>query len=431
MNKTVKFLQRYPLDVPKKMYISRKYNNPMKIIHTADWHLGQTFFGYERYREHKVFLEWLCGVIQEREVDLLLVAGDIFDSPNPSAEAQRMFYSFLTKVTNDNPALQVILTAGNHDSAARLEAPNPMLGVFNTTVSGIVHYVDGKIDHDRMIVPLKNGGCCLAVPYLRFNDLPEAENYSEGVTLLYKELYNRAKDLGYSPIIAMGHLQASGATVSVDDSSEYAIIGGVDGIDAQFANNGIIYTALGHLHRAQHVPKRENVRYSGAPLPMSFAERNNTQSVTQVVIENDDCRIEKIIFDVPAKLTSITGSSIEDVIAQFAQLPDGDINTHSPYLEVNVFVTTVDPTLRQQIEEALEGKSVRLARVVAQSGNVQNVRLNAPVTYDDFKRKDPIEIMQDIFMRKNNGEEMPAHLLEKLDEVIKEVRNENIGNQRL
>ena len=403
----------------------------MKLIHTADWHLGQTFFGYERYREHNVFLEWLCNVIKEREVDLLLVAGDVFDSPNPSAQAQRMFYSFLTRVTNDNPALQVIITAGNHDSAARLEAPNPMLGVFNTTVSGIVHYSDGKLDYDRMIVPLKNGGCCLAVPYLRFNDLPEAENYSEGVAQLYKELYTRAQEQGYSPILAMGHLQASGATVSVDDSSEYAIIGGLDGIDTQFANNGIVYTALGHLHRAQHIPKKENVRYSGAPLPMSFAERNNTQSVTQVVVEGGNCEIERIVFDVPVKLKSITATSIEDAIRQFAQLPDGDIDERSPYLEVNVQVTAINPTLRQQIEEALEGKSVRLARVIAQGCTAQAVRQNAPVTYDDFKRKDPVEIMQDIFRRKNNGEEMAQHLLDKLNEVIKEVRNENIGNQGL
>ena len=126
----------------------------MKVIHTADWHLGQTFFGYERYREHQVFLDWLCYVIKERNIDLLLIAGDVFDSPNPSAEAQKMFYSFLTRITCENKDLQVIITAGNHDSAARLEAPNSLLGVFNTTVSGIVHYINGDIDYNRMIVPL-------------------------------------------------------------------------------------------------------------------------------------------------------------------------------------------------------------------------------------------------------------------------------------
>ncbi|MBQ5887796.1 MAG: exonuclease SbcCD subunit D C-terminal domain-containing protein [Bacteroidaceae bacterium] len=401
----------------------------MKIIHTADWHLGQTFFGYERYREHRVFLDWLCNVVKERETDLLLIAGDVFDSHNPSAEAQRMFYSFLTRVTNENENLQVIITAGNHDSAARLEAPNPLLGVFNTTVSGIVHYIDGEIDYDRMIVPLKNGGCCLAVPYMRVNDLPAAENYSAGIALLYNELYRRANARGYSPVIAMGHLQASGAMVSVDDASEHAIIGGMEGIDARFANEGIAYTALGHLHRAQRVSGRENVRYSGAPLPMSFAERNNTQSVTQVIIDDENCRIEKVVFDVPVKLMSITGDSFEEIAKAAATLPDGEIGETSPFLEVNALVKSVDPTLRQQIEEILEGKSVRLARIVSKSIAAQYERQEAPMTYDDFKRKNPLEIIQDIYRRKCGGEEMPENLLEKLNEVIKEVRNENIGNQ--
>lgn len=401
----------------------------MKLIHTADWHLGQTFFGYERYREHRVFLDWLCNVIKERETDLLLIAGDVFDSPNPSAEAQRMFYSFLTRVTNENENLQVVITAGNHDSAARLEAPNPMLGVFNAIVSGVVHYIDGEIDYDRMIVPLKNGGCCLAVPYMRINELPDAENYSAGVALLYNELYRRASEQGYSPVIAMGHLQASGAMVSVDDSSEHAIIGGMEGIDAKFANEGIAYTALGHLHRAQKVSGRENIRYSGSPLPMSFAERNNTQSVTQVTIEGDDCTIEKVVFDVPVKLLSITGDSIADIIEAAAKLPDGEIGENSPFLEINVFVKSVDPALRLQIEEALEGKSVRLARVVSRSAASQYEQQETIMTYDDFKSKDPVEIMLDIYRKKNNGEEMPTGMLEKLNEVIKEVRNENIGNQ--
>ena len=401
----------------------------MKIIHTADWHLGQTFFGYERYREHKVFLNWLCNTVKERNADLLLIAGDVFDSPNPSAEAQRMFYSFLTKITSENRDLQVIITAGNHDSAARLEAPNSLLGVFNTTVSGVVHYINGEIDYDRMIVPLKCGGCCLAVPYLRINDLPEADNYSAGVTLLYNELYRRAKEQGYSPVIAMGHLQTSGAKVSIDDTWEYAIIGGMEGIKAQFANEGIAYTALGHLHRAQRVSGRDNIRYSGAPLPMSFAERNNTQSVTQVIVDGEKQDIEKIVFDVPAKLASITGESVDDIIQATTMLPDGEINDNSPYLEVNILVKGVDPTLRQQIEVALEGKSVRLARIVSMSATAQYEQQNAPMTYDDFKRKDPVEIILDIYKKRNNGEDMPAHLLEKLNEVIKEVHNENIGNQ--
>ena len=403
----------------------------MKIIHTADWHLGQTFYGHERYREHKVFLDWLCNIISEKEIDLLLIAGDVFDSPNPSAEAQRMFYTFLTKVTTANEGLQVIVTAGNHDSAARLEAPMPMFDVFNTSVSGVVHFVNDEIEYERMIVPLKNGGCCLAVPYLRMHDLPEADSYSEGVALLYNELYKRAKERGYSPIVAMGHLQASGAEVSVGDDMEYAIIGGMEGINAKFANEGIAYTALGHLHRAQRVGGRENIRYSGAPLPMSFAERNNKQSVTMVVLDSGECDIEKIVFDAPIKLLSVpaTFEPIEVLVKELTELPDGELNESSPYLEVKVLVKGEDASLRQQIEDAVEGKAVRLTRIVTSTVAAQYEQQGATMTYDEFKRKDPVEIMQEIYKKKCNGEEMPAHLLDKLNEVIKEIRNEDIGNQ--
>ena len=403
----------------------------MKIIHTADWHLGQTFYGHERYREHKLFLDWLCNIISEKEIDLLLIAGDVFDSPNPSAEAQRMFYTFLTKVTTANEGLQVIVTAGNHDSAARLEAPMPMFDVFNTSVSGVVHFVNDEIEYDRMIVPLKNGGCCLAVPYLRMHDLPDAENYSEGVALLYNELYNRAKERGYSPIVAMGHLQASGAEVSVGDDMEYAIIGGMEGINTKFANEGIAYTALGHLHRAQRVGGRENIRYSGAPLPMSFAERRNTQSVTMVMLDSGECDIEKIVFDAPIKLLSVPDNfePIEQLVDELAKLPDGEVNENSPYLEVKVLVKGEDTSLRQQIEDAVEGKAVRLTRIVTSTVATQYEQQATTMTYDDFKRKNPVEIIQDIYRKKNKGEEMPLHLLDMLNEVIKEVSNENIGNQ--
>ena len=403
----------------------------MKIIHTADWHLGQTFYGHERYREHKVFLDWLCNIISEKEIDLLLIAGDVFDSPNPSAEAQRMFYTFLTKVTTANEGLQVIVTAGNHDSAARLEAPMPMFDVFNTSMSGVVHFVNDEIEYERMIVPLKNDGCCLAVPYLRMHDLPEADSYSEGVALLYNELYKRAKERGYSPIVAMGHLQASGAEVSVGDDMEYAIIGGMEGINAKFANEGIAYTALGHLHRAQRVGGRENIRYSGAPLPMSFAERNNKQSVTMVVLDSGECDIEKIVFDAPIKLLSVpaTFEPIEVLVKELTELPDGELNESSPYLEVKVLVKGEDASLRQQIEDAVEGKAVRLTRIVTSTVAAQYEQQGATMTYDEFKRKDPVEIMQEIYKKKCKGEEMPVHLLDKLNKVIKEVRNEDIGNK--
>ena len=92
----------------------------IRILHTADWHLGQTFFGYDRTQEHEHFLDWLAGVLTKNKIDVLIVAGDVFDVSNPSAASQRMFYRFIHRVTTENPRLQLVVVAGNHDSAALL-----------------------------------------------------------------------------------------------------------------------------------------------------------------------------------------------------------------------------------------------------------------------------------------------------------------------
>ena len=199
----------------------------MKILHTADWHLGQTFYEYDRREEHLHFLEWLKQQIRQHEIDVLLIAGDVFDSPNPSAESQRMYYRFLREVTSENPSLQIIIIAGNHDSAARLEAPNPLLENMNVTVRGVVRRnAEGDIDLQHLIVPLYTEGevtaYCLAVPYLRQGDYPSAENYSKGVQLLYEQLFNEVKEKGL-PVIAMGHLQATGSVRNVPLSEAWNV----------------------------------------------------------------------------------------------------------------------------------------------------------------------------------------------------------------
>lgn len=395
----------------------------MKIIHTADWHLGQTFYGYDRSKEHTLFHDWLCSIIKERSIDLLLIAGDIFDTPNPSAEAQRMYYHFLKRVTQENEGLQIIATAGNHDSAARIEAPSPLLNVFNVHVSGVVHYRNEEIDYDSMIIPIVGNGCCLAVPYLRHNDHPEAESYSKGVAKMYSALYERAREKGYSPIIAMGHLQASGAEVSVGDTSEHAVIGGMEGIETGFADEGIIYTALGHLHKAQRVGRKENIRYSGAPLPMSFAELRNNQGVTEVTIVGNNVSHEHITFDTPVKLLSIPAKPqpIDTVLEEIAALPSGEAGDNTPFLEIKVLVTTIDPSIRQRIDDALRNKAVRLANIAATSNIGRDNGEGRPMTYDEFKRTEPLDLIKEIYKR-GKKKDMPEHIEKLLTEVINEVK---------
>lgn len=392
----------------------------MKIIHTADWHLGQTFFEYDRKGEHMLFLAWLREQVKANEIDVLLVAGDVFDTPNPSAESQRQYYTFLKEITTENPNLQIIIIAGNHDSAARLEAPNPLLDAMNVTVRGVVKRTEeGEIDFGHLIVPLDKGGSCLAVPYLRQGDYPEAATYAEGVQTIYGELFERVKDKSKT-IIAMGHLQATGSEISQNDRAERTLIGGLECISPETFNSEIAYTALGHLHRAQRVSGRENVRYAGAPLPMSFAEKNNKQGVTLITI-TDTTKIERIEFEAPVKLRSISREplSLMEVLTEIEQLPDGEMCETSPYLEIKVLITEPEPSLRMQIEKALEGKSVRLARVEAKMcGNESG---KETISYEELQKINPLDMATDIFKRKYGGDDMPGMMKRLLETVIREV----------
>ena len=121
----------------------------MKILHTADWHLGNNFHGYDRTDEHRHFLRWLLEVMEEKQPDVLIVAGDVFDTANPSARAEELLYDFLLRATQTVRGLQIVLIAGNHDSAGRLEAPASLLKTLNIYVRGTVHFTaKGTPDFD-------------------------------------------------------------------------------------------------------------------------------------------------------------------------------------------------------------------------------------------------------------------------------------------
>lgn len=401
----------------------------MRLLHTADWHIGQYFFGYDRKEEHKFFFEWLKKTIREYNADALLVSGDVFDSPNPSAESQKIYFRFLREVSLGNPNLQIIITAGNHDSAARLEAPGPLLEDMNIRIKGIIRKnEDGLIDYQNLFVPLSKdnqiNGWCIAVPYLRQGDYPNAESYSKGVKEMYDNLYNELLKVKepHVPIIVMGHLQATGSEVSENDRSERTIIGGLECISPEvFDHKDIVYTALGHLHKAQRVLGRENVRYSGSPLPMSFAEKNYKQGINLIEIEKDELKqISRIDFEPPVKLISLpkTPKPLDEVLSEISQLPNGEVHSDSPYLELKVLITEPEPSMRNQIEEALKGKSVRLTSAVPYK--LKHNKESKAITYEELRTINPMEMAEDVFLSRF-GNEMPNSMKSLLQNVIEEV----------
>ena len=409
----------------------------IRILHTADWHLGQTFFGYDRTQEHEHFLDWLAGVLTKNKIDVLIVAGDVFDVSNPSAASQRMFYRFIHRVTTENPRLQLVVVAGNHDSAARLESPLPLLQEMRTEIKGIVRKQNGKIDYEHLLVELKNAAgeveaLCLAVPFLRQGDYPVVETegnpYAEGVKELYARLlkYALKKRTDGQALVAVGHLLATGSEIAEKDHSERIIIGGLESVPPESFPEQIVYTALGHIHKAQRVSGRENIRYAGSPLPMSFAEKHYHHGVVKVTLDEGwAVEIEKLEYTPLVRLLSIPATEAaapDEVLDELRglELPEDE---PMPYLEVKVKLSEPEPMLRQQVEEILEGKPVRLARIVsfyrqAAEGSVEEEVLTA-----GLQEMNPLQIVKATF---ENGyqTEMPEELVNLFQEACRTINLE-------
>lgn len=410
----------------------------LHIIHTADWHLGQTFFGYDREEEHEAFLSWLNDTLVRRQADVLLIAGDVFDVANPSAAAQRRFFRFLREANRRNPHLQVVIIAGNHDSATRLEAPVPLLEELHTSIVGIVPRTDlCQIDFDSLLVPLynkegKREALCLAVPYLRQGDYPASkegkDSYVEGVIRMYHQLYDYA-DGQRQPgeaLLAMGHLHATGAELSDDDRSERTILGGLESMPADAFKEGLAYTALGHIHKVQRVGGREHVRYAGSPLPMSFSEQHYRHQVVALTLENG-CLSELETVPVPllADLHRIPEepASPAEVLLRLADLPLAEENTDRsrwPYLEVQVLLTEPEPGFRHRVEEALADKAVRLTSIIPSYPKREGEEEPLPLSYTDLQKIDPLDMLRHTFTKRFEGD-LPEELEKMFNDVMREV----------
>lgn len=406
----------------------------MKILHTADWHIGQLFHEYDRTYEHQEFLNWLVDTLQTEQIDVLLISGDVFDISNPSASSIKMFYSFLNKATKINPYLQIIITAGNHDSASRLEAPKPLLETSNVHIIGLVEKdAEGNIDYEKLLVPILDDSrnvkiWCLAIPFLRMGDYPTILNcanpYTEGVTALYKEAYEFAslKKQDEQTIIAMGHLHTHHAEVSDLDKTERLIMGGVECIPATAFNQDIKYVALGHIHKAQRIGGKEHIRYSGSPLPMSFSELNYKHQVIVFELDKEIKELKSIEIPISVPLLRIpqTPLPLHEVIGLLENLPIMDNNLRTvPFLEVRILLDGPEPALRHKVETALEGKRVRLAKIDVKYP-VSILQSPEFITPDELSELQPLDVFDKIYKSRYNSD-VPHDILQLFQQVAEEV----------
>ncbi|MDR3108783.1 MAG: exonuclease subunit SbcD, partial [Planctomycetaceae bacterium] len=258
-----------------KLIWLKKYT--MRIIHTSDWHLGQTWDRRNRYEEFAKFLDWMLQTVREQNADVLIVAGDIFDNQTPSPTAQTLYYDFLRRMLQTG--CQTVIIAGNHDSPQLIDAPGGLL----TTLQ--IHVI-GEPNIEKELIEIKQEGktklLVAAVPFMRDRNLRQVEvgesaesreqKSLEGLKQYYLDVCNRAEDRRRSlngedniPLIATGHLFVQGGKTSKGVRELY--VGTLGDVGADIFPPNIDYVALGHLHVPQKVAGSDFIRYSGSSIP--------------------------------------------------------------------------------------------------------------------------------------------------------------------
>jgi DNA repair protein SbcD/Mre11 len=336
----------------------------IKVLHTADWHLGKRLEQCERTEEHQYFLDWLVETLIVQKVDVLIVAGDIFDTGNPSNTALKQYYDFLWKASG-TCCRNVVIIGGNHDSVAMLDAPKELLRIFNVYVIGGV-----PDEYEEQIISIKNQEgktelVVFAVPFLRDKDVrrsiagettsQQESRLKQGIADHYHQFIKHIGSYKENkiPVIATGHLYTSGGAAS--DSESEIHVGTLGRISGDQFPAEFDYIALGHLHRPQVVNKMEHIRYSGSPIPLSFSEAADCKVVVLLEFENEKLLgIQQIMIPPCRKLYRIKGN-LDSVKAKLELIQDEKMKLPH-WVEIQLETDSLIPDLQEQLDNVVRNK---------------------------------------------------------------------------
>ncbi|MDN3697125.1 exonuclease subunit SbcD [Vibrio cortegadensis] len=406
----------------------------MRILHTSDWHLGQNFFTKSRKQEHQQFIAWLLQLVQSQNIDAIIIAGDVFDTGSPPSYAREMYNQFVVDLSQLN--CQLVVLGGNHDSVSTLNESKQLLACLNT------HVIANTSDNlSEQLIELKDehhqvGALLCAVPFVRARDVVVSQSGASGtdkqralgqaIESHYHQLFEFAVEQRSEkqidvPIITTGHLTALGVTAS--DSVRDIYIGTLDGFDAK-GFPPADYIALGHIHRPQLVAKKEHIRYSGSPIPLSFDELKSQKQV--VIVEFDTSRnalvstVEVPMFQAMAMLKG----NLVEIETQLDDLANTAENA-SMWISIEVKEQDYLSDLQARVQSMVEGKpfevlQLRRARGPKQAGLTQekSETLAELTPFDVFGKRIELETFE--------GEEEQARLArmkDKFRQIVSEVEH--------
>lgn len=381
----------------------------MKILHTADWHIGQVFYDWDRSREHEDVLRQLHDIIAEEQPDLMLVSGDVFHNPRPSASSMRLFTEAITSYHRASPKMDIVITAGNHDSASQHEmfaAPWRELGVHVIGSPG----ADEEQSAEKLIIELPGKSFVLAVPFLYTRSLTSGT---------FQEMLDKIAERNSAnlPVIAMAHV-----TVAFGGDVEKAEIrGDVEAVEMSVFGKGYDYLALGHIHRPHTLRSKDGrATYSGSLLPVSFEESyEHSVEIIEISKHGGDVTARRIPLQTPVPVVTLPAwgyapwSDAENLLKEYK-------SDRPNYIRLNLERGDVNPMAMEICRKICGDKGHRFCVInyPAEDYTLAEAKERA-ISIEEFKEMTPLDVAR-LFAAENN-KVFEGEIVKMFEEIIKDI----------
>ncbi|MBQ7689860.1 MAG: exonuclease SbcCD subunit D [Muribaculaceae bacterium] len=376
----------------------------MKIIHTSDWHLGHVLYNYDRSAEQRAMLRQIADVCAAEQPDALLVSGDVFHNAAPAAAAQQLLVEGLLAMRQACPAMPIVVTAGNHDSAARLEATAALwqlAGVF--VVGHLARDPEGRALLDHHIVEIPGKGWVAAVPHaypvnfpvVGTDDVPRDQRLQAYFAALLDRVAER--NAAGLPVVLMAHLSVAGSDFTGHDN-----IGTLDTLPIEALGSGFDYAALGHIHRPQTLGTNSCARYCGTPLAVSFDEQCEHSVSVVTLNSHSHPHIDTRRIVNPRALRTIPAGApvpLDEALELLRQLSSAE----PAYVRLNVLVDGYVPAdARHRAAEAVSGKQCRFCTLKVTS-KVAPGEHKRELSVSELRESAPIDVARAFILEKTGN----------------------------
>ncbi len=348
----------------------------MKFIHTSDWHIGKNLEGHSRLQEQEKFCDDFIKIVESNELDMVIIAGDVYDTSNPSSAAEKLFYKTVCKLA-DNGKRCVLVIAGNHDNPERLEAISPLAKEQGIIVLGYPLSSTTKSKYDSFEIIEAKEGCIklqikdekvtiITLPYpseKRLNDVIKGiddeneiqKTYSKKIGDIFRELEQNFEQDSIN--LAVSHLFVCGGTTS--ESERQIQLGGSLVVNKEDLPQNSQYTALGHLHKPQKASERLKVYYSGSPLQYSVKERNYAKGANIVEVSaKSEPKIETIYFNNYKPIEVFKCNGIEEALNICEENKDRDIWSYFEIKTQEVISQSNIKKMKEYMKDIIEIKPI-------------------------------------------------------------------------